>query len=86
VRSHGVEAGDTKSSQGFHDASDEGVEVRRDASCSGLRNEFEAIEVEAAIFHDQVELAVMNAEQLAPRQPKRSKQYAMSLHIKGPKH
>jgi len=37
------------------------------AGCSGLRNEFriEVIEVEAATFHDQLELTVMNAEQLA---------------------
>ena len=59
-----MEAGDTKSSQGFDDAGDEGVEVRRGwgAGCSGLRNKFEVIEVKAAAFHDQVELAVMNAE------------------------
>ncbi len=51
-----MEAGKTKSSQGFDDASDEGVEVRRvwGAGCSGLRNEFEVTEVEAAAFHDQV--------------------------------
>jgi len=38
-----MEAGDTKSSQGFDDASNEGFEVRRGwgAGCSGLRNEFE---------------------------------------------
>ncbi len=51
-----MEAGDTESPQGFDDASDEGVEVRRGggAGCSGLRNEFEVTEVEAAAFHDQV--------------------------------
>ncbi len=51
-----MEAGDTKSSQGFDDASDESVEVRRGwgAGCSGLRNEFKVTEVEAAAFHDQV--------------------------------
>jgi len=51
-----MEACDTKSSQGFDDASDEGVEVRRGwgAGCSGLRNEFEVTEVEAAAFYDQV--------------------------------
>jgi len=62
-----MEAGNTKSSQGLDDASDEGVEVRRGwgAGCSGLGNEFEVIEVKAATFHDQVELAGVNAEQLA---------------------
>jgi len=51
-----MEAGNTKSSRGFYDSSNEGVEVRRGwgAGCSGLRNEFEVTEVEAAAFHDQV--------------------------------
>ncbi len=37
-------------------ASDEGVVVRIGwgAGCSGLRNEFEVTEVEAAAFHDQL--------------------------------
>jgi len=63
-----MEAGNTKSSQGFDDASDEGAEVRRGwgAGCSGLRSEFEVIfQVEAAAFHDQVQLAVMDADKLA---------------------
>ncbi len=51
-----MEACDTKRFQGFDDASDDGVEVRRGwgAGCSGLRNEFEVTEVETAAFHDQV--------------------------------
>jgi len=51
-----MEASNTKSSQGFDNASDQCVEVRRGwgAGYSGLRNEFEVIEVEATAFHDQV--------------------------------
>jgi len=49
------------------DASDEDDKVRRGwgAGCSGRIYEFEVIEVKAATLHDQVELAVMKAEQLA---------------------
>jgi len=51
-----MEAGDIKSSQGFNDASNEGVEVRKGwgPGCSSFRNEFEVTEVEAAAFHDQM--------------------------------
>ena len=59
-----METGKAKSSQGFDDASNEGVEVGRrwGAGCGGLRNEFEIIEVEAAPFHDQVEFAFVDTE------------------------
>ena len=59
-----MEAGNAKSSQGFDDASNEGVEVGRgwSASCSGPRNEFAIIEVEAAPFQDQVEFAFVDTE------------------------